>query len=256
MGDFVLEVEEHNFKGPIELLFELIEKRKLGIHDISLAKVADDFISFIERQENFPVVEAASFLAVASTLLLIKSRSLLPGLVLTSDEEEDAKNLEKRLALFARMKALSQNVKERWGVNPEFSALPRKNIEIVFAPSKNMTLDGLKETFERVIALIPKIEKKYTKNLAKVISLEQMITNLGERLTKALNMSFNEIAKEHGGTHKGNKIHVPKELRKNLIVSFLAVLELVKRGMVEAMQENPSGDILVESKTLSTPNYG
>jgi len=256
MGDFVLEVEEHNFKGPIELLFELIEKRKLGIHDVALAKVADDFIAYLERQENFPVGEAASFLAVASTLLLIKSRSLLPGLVLTGEEEEDAKSLETRLLLFARMKELSVFVKDRWGVNPEFSALPRKNLEVVFAPSKNMTIEGLKESFARVIALIPKIEKKDKTNIAKVISLEQMITNLGERLTKAMNLSFHDIVKEHGGTHSGSKLHIPKEFRKNLIVSFLALLELVKRGAIEAMQENASGDILVESKTVATPNYG
>ncbi|MFZ3020072.1 MAG: ScpA family protein [Minisyncoccia bacterium] len=256
MGDFVLEFENHNFKGPIELLYELIDKRKLLIHDISLAKVADDFIAYIEKQENFPVGEAASFLAVASTLLLIKSRSLLPGLVLTSDEQEDAKNLERRLALFARMKELSKNVKERWAVNPEFQLLPKRNFEIVFAPSKNLTVTLLGEAFERVISLIPKLEKKDKMSVAKVISLEQMITSLGERLTKAMSLSFNELAKEHGGTHKNSKLHIPKELRKNLIVSFLALLELVKRGVIEAMQENPSGDILVESKTLSTPNYG
>jgi segregation and condensation protein A len=256
MGDFVLEVEEHNFKGPIELLYELIEKRKLLIHDISLAKVADDFISYLELQENFPIGEAASFLAVASTLLLIKSRSLLPGLVLTGEEEEDAKSLERRLALFARMRELTKHIKDRWGKNPEFSALPRKNEEIVFAPSKSMTLEGLKESFERVIALIPKIEKKDKLAVAKVISLEQMITSLGERLTKAMNLSFNNLVQEQGGSHSGSKLHIPKESKKNLIVTFLALLELVKRGAIDAMQSNQHGDILVESKTVSAPNYG
>lgn len=256
MGDFILEVEEHNFKGPIELLYELIEKRKLLIHDISLAKVADDFISYVETQESFPIGETASFIAVASTLLLIKSRSLLPNLELTADEEEDTKNLERRLALYARMKELSKHVKLLWGANPMFEPLPKKDLEVVFAPSQNITVENLKESFKRVVALIPKIEKKDKVTVQKVISLEQMISSLGERLTKAINMPFSSIVKEHGGETKDKKVHISKAERKNLIVAFLALLELVKRGVVYAMQEDPHSDIVLGSKSISTPSYG
>lgn len=256
MKDFELEIGEQNFKGPIELLFELIEKRKLLIHDISLAKVADDFISYIEKLGSFPVSEAAQFLAIASTLLLIKSRSLLPNLTLTTDEEEDAKNLERRLFLYARMRELSKYIKDKWCTEPSYDPLPRKDIKIFFAPSKNISLNNLKNAFEHVINLIPESEKKDTTTVRKVISLEQVIISLGDRLTKAMNISFSNLAKEHGGSKSGHRHVLPKEERKNLIVTFLALLELVKRGAIEAMQENSKADIMLGSKTLNTPQYG
>ncbi len=256
MGDFVLEVEEQNFKGPIGLLFELIEKRKLLIHDISLAKVADDFISYIEKLGSFPISEAAQFLSIASTLLLIKSRSLLPHLTLTNDEEDDAKNLEKRLFLYAKMRELSKYIKEKWGAESLFNPLVRKDQEIFFSPSKNISLDNLKSAFEHVINLIPEAEKKDEAMVRKVISLEQVIMSLGNRLTKAMNISFSKLAKEHGGSKSGHRHVLPKEERKNLIVTFLALLELIKRGAIEAMQENSKADIMLGSKTLATPAYG
>ncbi len=256
MGDFVLEVEEHNFKGPIELLYELIEKRKLLVHDISLAKVADDFIAFIEKQTNFPLGEVAQFLSIASTLLLIKSKSLLPGLVLTGEEEADAKELEKRLALYAKVRELEGYIKERFGKSQEFFPIQKKDDRIVFAPSKNISIENLHKTFVNVVNLIPKLEKREKASIAKVISLEQMIVSLGDRLTKAINSSFGSLTKDYGGKMQGHKYQIPKEEKKNLIVTFLALLELVKRGVVEAMQESHSTDILLESKSISTPTYG
>ncbi|HEY9586161.1 MAG TPA: ScpA family protein [Candidatus Paceibacterota bacterium] len=256
MPDFTIDLKEQDFVGPIELLYELIEKRKLLIHDISLAKVADDFISYIEKQENFPMGEAAQFLTVASTLLLIKSRSLLPGLILTGEEEEDAKSLERRLALYARMRELSKHIKGRWGNAPLYVPLERKDFEIIFAPSEGVTIANLREAFEKVINLIPKIEKMDSVSVAKVVSLEQMIISLGERLEKAMKISFASLVKEHGGQTHGHKHKMPPEAKKNLIVMFLALLELVKRGVVEAIQKSPKAEILIESKTAATPAYG
>ncbi len=256
MGDFILEVEQHNFKGPIELLYELVEKRKLLIHDISLAKVADDFILYIEKLGSFPVGEAAQFLTVASTLLLIKSRSLLPTLTLTTDEEEDAKNLERRLVLYARMRELQKHIKDNWGTNSLYNPLQRKDEAVVFAPSKNVNIEALKVAFERVVNLMPKAEKKDQVTVKKVISLEQMITSLGERLTKAMNTSFTSLAKDLGGTKVGHRHVMPKEERKNLIVTFLALLELVKRGVIDAMQEGANEDIMLGSNSVSVPKYG
>ena len=71
-------VKTEAFEGPLELLLNLIEKRKLFISDISLAQVADDYIEYINKQEDFPMASTADFILVASTLVLIKSKSLLP----------------------------------------------------------------------------------------------------------------------------------------------------------------------------------
>ena len=71
-------VKQQHFEGPLDLLLSLIEKRKLFINDIALAKVTDDFISHIQSLNQFPMADSANFILIASTLLLIKSKSLLP----------------------------------------------------------------------------------------------------------------------------------------------------------------------------------
>jgi len=82
-------IKTESFEGPLDLLLDLIEKRKLYISDISLAKVTDDFIEHIKNIGGIEIGESAHFILVASTLLLIKSKSLLPELALTEEEQFD-----------------------------------------------------------------------------------------------------------------------------------------------------------------------
>ena len=82
----IFQIKTEAFEGPLDLLLALIEKRKLFISDISLAEVADDFIEYIKTFDEFPVDMTANFILIASTLLLIKSKSLLPSMTLTSEE--------------------------------------------------------------------------------------------------------------------------------------------------------------------------
>src|SRR3990167_5690510 len=99
------------FEGPLDLLLELVTKRKLFVNDVSLAQVTDDFIRYIDERGEIPLGESAEFILVASTLMLIKSRSLLPMLELTEEEEESIHDLENRLALYARTKELAVELK-------------------------------------------------------------------------------------------------------------------------------------------------
>jgi segregation and condensation protein A len=91
----IYKVKTETFEGPLDLLLSLIEKRKLFINDISLAKVADDYVSHIQSLGNFPIADSANFILIASTLLLIKSKSLLPQLTLSEEEQTNVDDLEK-----------------------------------------------------------------------------------------------------------------------------------------------------------------
>ncbi len=95
------------FEGPLDLLLNLVEKRKLFISDVSLAQVTDDFIRHVQSVENFPIGESAQFILIAATLLLIKSKSLLPTLQLTTEETENIHDLETRLKLYQKIKVFS-----------------------------------------------------------------------------------------------------------------------------------------------------
>jgi len=241
MGEsFKVKVGE--FEGPLDLLLDFIEKRKLHINDVSLAQVTDDYINYVKTLQEFSIPGIAHFILVASTLLLIKSRSLLPSLELSSEEEADIKGLEERLRLYQRMRELSRHVKERFGKNIIFERGERRYIEPVFSPDESVTLSGLLASLHTAIASIPIKELVPQAIVKKVVSLEEMIGRLVERVGKSLKLSFKEFSK---GSAE----------RVEIIVGFLAMLELVKQGAIDVVQESRFEDIHMEAQEVGVPKY-
>lgn len=236
-------VKTHSFEGPLDLLLDLIEKRKLFINDISLAKVTDDFIAHVRQFENLPMGESAHFILVASTLLLIKSKSLLPELALTEEEQGDIRDLETRLKIYKRVKEASVHVAKLFGEEIIFSQSQSQPVNPIFAPAPEFTLEKALYSLKDLINRLPKKEVLPKHVVRKVISIEEMIGTLTNRITGALRMSFKEFTKEH------------KENRVNVIVSFLAMLELVKEGVLHVSQENNFDDIVMETKEVGVPRY-
>ncbi|MCX6719038.1 MAG: segregation/condensation protein A, partial [Candidatus Taylorbacteria bacterium] len=163
------------FEGPLDLLLDLIEKHKLFINDISLAKVTDDFISHIKALDEMPMGESAHFILVASTLLLIKSRSLLPGLTITEEEKGDIQDLETRLKIFQRIKDGSKHIQELFGKEVIFPQSQLRPIQPVFAPDPKFNLEKALFLLKDLINRLPKKESLLKAVVQKVISLEEMI---------------------------------------------------------------------------------
>lgn len=233
-------IETEHFEGPLDLLLTLIEKRKLLVNDISLAGVSDDFVSYINKFDDFPIEEIADFLLIASTLVLIKSKSLLPTLELTSEEEEGIEDLECRLKLYKRYKKLAKEIREEFGSNVLFPRNVVPSEDILFSPHDRITEENLAAAIKNVIAQLPKKEKVPETKVQKVISIEETVENLAKRISNNLSLSFNEFS-------KGKKI--------DIIVGFLALLELVKQGAIRAHQDDRFSDIMMESNNIDTPNY-
>ena len=236
-------VKTHSFEGPLDLLLDLIEKHKLLINDISLSQVTDDFIAHVKQFENLPMNESAHFILVASTLLLIKSKSLLPELNLTEEEKTDIHDLETRLKIYKRIKEASTHIQKMFGAEMIFPQSQAQPIAPVFAPDAEMTLEKALFSIRDLINRLPKKEFLPKVTVAKVMSLEDMISTLTTRITSHLRMSFREFTKEH----RNNRVHV--------IVSFLAMLELVKGGILQVTQEVSFGDIQMETKEVVVPRY-
>lgn len=236
-------VKTQTFEGPLDLLLDLIEKRKLLINEISLAKVTDDFIEHIKAHENMPMGESAQFILIASTLLLIKSKSLLPELNLTAEEQGDIRDLETRLKIYKRIKEASGNIQAIFGKEVIFTQSQSPKIDPVFAPDPKMTIQNAFTALGDLLKRLPKKESLPQVIVKKVVSLEEMIGTLAERVSSQLRMSFKEFAKEH------------KENRVNVIVSFLAMLELVKQGVVNVTQDSHFSDITMETKDVGVPKY-
>ena len=236
-------VKTHTFEGPLDLLLDLIEKRKFFISDVALAKVTDDFISHVRQFEAMPMDESAHFILVASTLLLIKSKSLLPELALSEEEKDDIKDLETRLKIYKRIKEASISVQKLFGTNPIYEQSHARPIVPVFAPDPEFNVNKALVLLNDLIHRLPKKESLPQHVVQKVISLEDMIGTLTTRITSHLRMSFKEFTKEH------------KENRVNVIVSFLAMLELVKEGVVHVTQDSTFGDIQMETGQVGVPRY-
>ncbi len=249
-------IKTEGFEGPLDVLLSLIEKRKFLINDISLAQVADDYIAYVQSLSQFPIAGSANFILIASTLLLIKSKSLLPTLTLTEEESGSIEDLEERLKLYKKYKELSVHIGERFGKNIIFIKNPSKNIPVVFSPEKNMNGGDILLAIKRVIQSLPKKEILPKAVVKKMISLEEMIERLTLRVQTSLRMNFAEFAKTQGKSENTGARHmVEKSERVNIIVSFLAMLELIKQGVIEATQDSHDDDISIETKSIGVPTY-
>ncbi len=239
--DFKVKVGE--FEGPLDLLLNLIEKRKLHITQVSLAQVADDYINHIQNNNGTEDLgDMANFILVASTLMLIKSLALLPGLQLTENEKSDVEQLENRLKQLQRIRALSQNIKELFGQKISFERQELKRKIAIFAPTSEIEVNSLWQTIKEVVKKLPQPEKLPEKIIRQVISLDEVISDLASRVSRAMKMSFSDFVKD-----KTEKI--------NVIVSFLGMLELVKQGAINIEQKGHFSDISMETKEVGVPRY-
>ncbi len=241
------QIKTEVFEGPLELLLHLIEKRKLHINDISLATVTDDYISHIKEKEEMPVGESAHFILVASTLLLIKSKSLLPNLSLTEEEQGDIENLERRLKLYKLFKQTTPFLIQNFGKTILFSRSSLQKVEPVFSPYKTCSVPYLYAHISSVLTNLPKKELLAKTVVQKIISLEEMIEKLSDKISRNLSISFHDFA--------GRSEKITKEKKATIIISFLAMLELVKRGILEVKQDSQFGEINMKTETVSTPRY-
>ena len=240
------QIKTTSFEGPFGLLLNLVEKRKLFINDVSLATVTEDYLGYINKLGGLPPGEISSFVLVASTLLLIKSKSLLPNLDLTNEEEGDIKNLEERLRLYELFLRLGGNVKNNFGQNIIFAPLERKNENIVFLPDDQITRESMMTFARNVLGSMPKKVFLPKVEVQKVISIEEMIDRLTARIQNSLTMNFKDFTKQ--STNKTES----REQKIEVIVGFLALLELVRKGMINAVQENE--EIIMQRISETAPS--
>lgn len=244
-------VKVGKFEGPLDLLLELIEKKKLHINDISLAEVTDGYVEYIEKLENFPTEDVASFITIASTLILIKSISLLPTLSISKEEEQDIEELQDRLRILKDIKEKGIYIKQIFGKNIIFMAEDKKNTLSVFSPTSEITVENFLNSMKRIITGMPKKEVLQEAIVKKVISLEEAIDGLIDRVQRDLKMSFSRL---NSGIRSSDPAERKAE-KVNVIISFLAVLELVKRGIILVRQDTHFRDIDIESGENSVPVY-
>lgn len=238
MEEFV--IKQGRFEGPYTKLLELIESRKLSISEISLASVADEYIAYTKTLDGDDHAEVSKFILVAATLMLIKAKSLLPQIQYTEEESEQVEDLTKKLNLIRELRNAERLIKNSWNKTNIYSREKTKYKDIVFAPSENVTVANFYSVAMLTLANMPNFEKLKNIAVQQSIRIEEVI----ERMVRHIKDSFStlkEFAKSLGGDDK-------TKVKETLIVSFLALLEIIKQGGIDA--EEVDGDIRIIKKEL------
>lgn len=227
-------IKLEQFEGPLALLVKLIDKAELDITQVSLAKVADQYIAYLKSMTDLDPEEMADFLVVASRLLLIKSKALLPYLL--PEEEEAIEDLEEQLRMYKEFLEATKKI-EKMVAGKKFMFAREFNRKAIaanltlFAPPKKLTVTDLKTILLSIIETIKATvtEPLQEKTLEAAVSIEERIAFITNRIRSTIKARFSELL---AGTT--SKVEV--------VVSFLAMLELIKQRTIVADQ----GDLFDE----------
>lgn len=219
------QVKLEKFEGPLELLLELIEKEKLNITELNLARVADQYLEYIRDNQSIHLENLADFLSVAAKLILIKSRSLLPILKFSEEEEDEIEDLAQQLLEYKKFKEISVKIRKLALENHVcYSKLPYQGIRSVFYPPEDVNAYDLKKYFQKVLAEIPIASVLEEELVGEIITLEERISDLEVTLRNKVETCFSELVAQ-----AKDKVDV--------IISFLAMLEMVKQRMIKVDQK-------------------
>jgi segregation and condensation protein A len=227
------EIRLEKFQGPLDLLLQLIEKEEMDITQVSLAQVTDQYLKYLAKVEELNPEEVADFLVVAAKLLLIKSRLLLPTMDLGGEEE--AQELEQQLKLYREYLAAGRELDKMWRaghiawLRPKPLQLPS---QAKFTPPLGVDVPKLELAFRRLIAALEPLIKLPEVTLQRAISIQEKIEALSNLIMKCVSVSWQTFV---GKT--SDKVEV--------IVSFLALLELVKQRRLNVEQSGLFHDITI-----------
>lgn len=234
------EVRIEKFEGPLDLLLQLVEKQEMEITNISLVAVTEPFVQHIrEHQGNIPPEDLADFLVVAAKLVYLKSKALLPDL---SEELEEGPDLETQLRMYKAFSEVAKQIGERWNEGREsFARTQRivKQTEPVFSPPQGVTPMLLKELYERAVKRLEPILNLPKAAIERAITIEEKIEHLRTRVASMMQVSFHRFLADSHDKHE-------------MVVGFLALLELIKQRIVRVEQGKLFEDIRLQRTEITT----
>jgi segregation and condensation protein A len=220
------------FAGPLDLLLQLIEREELDITKVALAQVTDQFLGYLKILESLNLGDIADFLVIAARLILIKSEALLPRPVERAPDEPDpADELARQLLAYKRYKEIAGTLhdREKAGRRTYLRLAPPPKVEARLDP-RGLTPLALIEALRRALALAPDKPALGTVVTPPTVTIRDQIRLIARTLRASPRISF-------------QKLLVDATTRMEILVTFLAVLELIKRRKIEARQEQLFGEI-------------
>lgn len=237
MEQYTIKME--NFEGPLDLLCQLIEKNKMDIFDIKIAIITDQYLDYLKEMQRMNLDITSEFIVMASKLIYLKSKSLLPSL---SDENEDGEefDLVKLLLDYKRYKEYTADLKERVETYGKRVAKPQEKIEL---PKAKLEREYSPELIPQVYSEI------YTRETEKKNLQAENINRLAVSEKVTIKSKIKEILKElwKKPSFVFNKLFNPKKRSKvEVVTAFLSLLELSKMSRIQVTQDTLFGDINVK----------
>lgn len=238
-------IKVDNFEGPLDLLCHLIDKNKMNIYDINLSEITDQYINYLKEQEKLNLEIASEFIIMASTLLYLKSKNLLPK---HEEEEEEIteEELIRRIIEYKKFKEISKVLKEQYKNNSnryfklqEEIKLPKQKIE------KNYESMLIPEMYKKVVERNEEKVNQNAKNIEKIAitdnyTVASKVKEMFKALIKNKKFTFNKM------------FSLKKHNKQEVVTAFSGLLELSRRSKVLTKQEELFGDIEVE-KVIKKP---
>jgi len=230
-------VDLPNFEGPLDLLLSLIEKEEMDITKISLARVTDQYLAYLEVLQQVNPDELTDFLVVAAKLLLIKSQVLLPRpppSIIEEEEEDVGDELARQLLMYKQFKEIANELKtlEETG--------QRNFIRLTYIPPKiepkltpgDVTIEQLLQAAIEALTIKPE-DPDVDEVVSRItVTIGQQMNHIRQTLTAQKRVSFTKLLSENRN-------------RVEIIVTLLAVLELIKRRVVIVQQDAAFADLLI-----------
>lgn len=232
-------IKIENFEGPLDLLCHLIDKNKMNIYDIKLSEITDQYIEYIDKMEQMNLEVTSEFLIMASTLLYIKSKNLLPTEV--EDERElTEEELLQRIIEYKKYKEISKKMKEFYEVNAKrFYKLQ----EVIELPKQKLEREYKKETIIELYTQMVENNKNRLNQNAK--NIEKIAITDSYTVGSKVKEIFRELLKRPKFVF--NRFYKLSEHNKQEVVTaFTGLLELSRRSKVTTEQEELFGDIIVQ----------
>jgi len=248
----MLNIKIEKFEGPLGILLQLIEREEFDITEVSLAKIADQYIDYIKNPSHVNPEEIADFLVVAAKLLLIKSKALLPYIY--PEEENEIEELEQQLKMYKEFLEIAKQIeavisKKKFMFAREFNRqtlLATANLAAgikagpglkhgvgIFSPPKKLKAMLLNKAFNELLNQIrPAAKSLEEKKIEHKVNIEDKILSIQQMLINRIKVSFNKIL-----NNTKSKVEI--------IVSFLAILELIKQRDIMVSQEGLFNEILI-----------
>jgi len=229
----------NQFDGPLDMLLFLIGKAKIDIRDIFVSEVTDQYIQSVQNAPDLDMDDASAFIAMAATLLEIKSRALLPK-PKTEEEEDPEQALIRQLEEYQRFKQIALDMQGfekaaalMYEKLPEEYPLPPPTLEL-----KGLTMDGLLAAFARVMARVPQEEEEALHAARRIVRDEYTVPRCTAHILRRLKK----------GPVRFEALFSPHPSRDEVVTLFLALLELLRLGRANVTQEGIFGDMMLEAR--------